>query len=233
MPEWWTPELGEAAPPLESDAGKLRFYQAAAEVLRLAAAGLGAVAFDDVQFADAASIDASHFVFSAIRTEDGAPLPTVQCYRSAELGPELQTRFLSWARSGVAVHVALAPLSVLDAQALLGSLEVPQLGEQAGDIARACGGNPLALLELARQVLTSPLASPQAGPPQRLNQVFGQRLERLSHDALKLLRAAAVLGSDLSAELAAEMLDCGALDLGRALGRTRSRPHPQWLRFWS
>ncbi|WP_168734957.1 transposase [Deinococcus sp. KSM4-11] len=204
------PELGEPPPPLSSDADKLRFYQAKTEVLRLAAdAGMGIVAFDDLQFVDAASVEAGEHSLAAFWGDGSAPLRTIHAHRAGELSPELEARIDRLVSAGLAVRVRLEPLSNPQVAELLGSLGVADLAAQADEIARATGGNPLFVLETARHLLST-----SAGLlPQRLGPLVKQRLERLSPAALSLARAAAVLGADLSPETVAPMLDCAALSL--------------------
>ncbi|MGY2897156.1 hypothetical protein [Deinococcus sp. UYEF24] len=105
------------------------------------------------------------------------------------------------------------PLGTGDSEDLLNSLGVPKLSAEAGRIVRGAGGNPLFLLETARHLLSS--VDPRALPA-RMAVLLGQRLERLSPVALKLARAAAILGADFGPESAASMLGCDPLDLSAA-----------------
>ena len=217
LPQWVrhelariVPEFGAPPGPLSAAADRLRFYQASAETLRLAlGAGLRALVFDDLQFADAASVEACQHAFGAIRDEKRPP-HVIYAHRSGALNPVFQTSLADLVAAGLATPLEFAPLQRAEMEELLTSLEVPRLAGQAVSIALVSGGNPLYALEAARQVLTAAPALPLS---QQIQPIIQERLRRLSRPALQLARAAAVLGSDLTPETAAHMLDCDALAL--------------------
>ena len=106
-----------------------------------------------------------------------------------------------------------------DARALLASVVGRKLDAQVRDrIITETHGNPLALLELPRDLTATELAggfgfSPAEGVPDRIEESFVRRIEALSNDARRLLLLAALepLGDPLLFERAAEQLGIGAL----------------------
>ena len=213
------PELGAPPPPLSSDAERLRFYQAKAEALQLAAAaGLRVLAFDDLQFVDEASMEAGEHSLSEFWGDSAAPLRTLHVYRSGELSAQHEARIQALVSAGLAVRITLERLSGPDIDTLLGSLDVPLLSAHRAELGAAAGGNPLLLLEASRHLLGSGDAQtlPTETLPGRLGAWLGQRLERLTPAAVQLARVAAMLGPDLKAESAAALIGTDALELAPA-----------------
>jgi hypothetical protein len=105
------PELGDAAPPMGSDADRLRFVQAKARVTRQAVSlGMRAVAVDDLQFVDDASLEAGYAVYSEHWGHaDG--MRTIMAYREGELSSRAQSMLEATVNAGLGVHVRLEPLS--------------------------------------------------------------------------------------------------------------------------
>ncbi|GGR06423.1 hypothetical protein GCM10008957_19030 [Deinococcus ruber] len=205
------PELGDAPPPLSSDAERLRFYQANTEALHLAAAaGLRVVAFDDLQYADDASVEIGEHSLSAFWGDAHTPLHTLHAYRSGELSGELEARIQALVSARLAVRITLDRLEHADLDTLLHSLGVPLIASQRLALSVASGGNPLLLLEATRHLIAS--GSTEA-LPSHLGAWLGERLQRLTPGAVQLARAAAILGPDLSAESAAALLGTEALTL--------------------
>jgi len=193
--------------------------------------GLRAVVIDDLQFADAASIDLLHRLVGSTRCA------WIIAMRPGEGGPAAAAFIDAHATSTATVTLALQPLGPEAIVTLLDSLAIPGIGGtvQAQALHQRTGGNPMFLLETIKVALTSrgeatpgPLASslsgastepqaaltwPRADSVQRLIQ---QRLTRLDPLALKLARCAALAGQDFSSSLAAEVLGLQPLDLADA-----------------
>lgn len=148
------PSLGDAPPPIASDADRLRFYQAVAEVMRLAvAAGLAVLAFDDLQFMDTASVTLGEYVLAAYLGDEGRRLQVVYAYRTGELSAELEAHIDTQVAAGLVVRVELLPFSVQEILELLDSLGLPAVSAKAADIALASRGNAGAALDRVRQLL--------------------------------------------------------------------------------
>lgn len=225
------PELGPALPPIQSQAEKLRFFQANAELVRLAAAqGMGLVILDDLQFVDAASLELLHFVFSQYWGRVGS-VRTILSFRSGELLAGMEELLSQAVQSGLAVRIDVQPLDVAAVRGILESLELPELQDDTQDLAQALcrhtGGNPFFLLETVRSLWESgSLSQPKPGRlplsqqksarlpiSSKISTLIQQRLERLSLSAQRLIRTAAVAGVDFSPELAAHVLETTPLEL--------------------
>jgi DNA-binding SARP family transcriptional activator len=203
------PELGSSAPPMQSDVDKLRFVQAKAWVTRQAVQlGMRAIAVDDLQFVDAASLEAGYQVYSEHWGQPSG-MRTLIAYREGELPESAQAMLEATVKAGLAVRVRLEPLPEASMRALLDSLPITDDLKQRS--LRIAAGNPLYALEVARDGVTS------GSVPKRVADLTRERLERLSGDAQRLAQVAAVAGTDFSLELASSVLETNPLDLGAAL----------------
>lgn len=202
------PELG--TPPRADQRDRLALVL---QALLTRAPGLQALALDDLQFADAASL-------SLLLPLAGADGPAwVLAQRPAELPDAAQPVLDRLRASSRCSVIDLAPLDIGAVTALLADVDLPGLAmpEQAHSLWRHTGGNPLFLLETLKLAQASQQAPgapwPQAGSLLRHVQ---QRLDRLDPLARKLVRCAAVAGQDFDAALAATVLGLHPLDLADA-----------------
>ena len=222
---------GERVPPglasaLVPEGDPARFVGAVEALVRWAHAdGLAGVIVDDLQYADAASLDVlRHLVAASI------PLRWIVTLRPVELGPEAQAFHDELLASASAQSLALQALDEAQIAALIDTLDLAELdgATLAPALARHSGGNPLYLLETLKLMLVpgtplprSPTSSVKvvaAQLPRAVNvtRLIGQRIARLSGGAIKLARCAAIAGIDFSSELAAHVLGVRALDLADA-----------------
>jgi DNA-binding SARP family transcriptional activator len=225
------PELGPPSARARQD-DRTRLLAAMTALLGAAAQqGLRAVIVDDLQFADAPSVELLHALAG------NTPCAWIIAMRPDELGPVARELVQAHAASTTTLKVPLEPLGTDAIAALLDSLAIEGIGglAQAQVLRQRTGGNPMFLLETLKAVLasraeatlasraannggdsaarTSLLAWPRAESVQRLIQ---QRLTRLGPLALKLARCAALAGQDFSSPLAAEVLGLQPLDLADA-----------------
>jgi DNA-binding SARP family transcriptional activator len=214
---WVVDELARLAPELGTPAsGRLepmRLRQALQTALdSWATHGLRGLAFDDLQFADAASLEVL------------LPLAATRGEMRWLLGVranEMPDAAAAWSRDLAAdalLHIDLKPLALAGTEELLVALALPGFDAAvwAAPLHRHTGGNPLFLLETLSALAASadtPRATTQLPVPPNIGQLIDSRLAQLSPDALKLARVAALAGSDFSAELAAQVLGRHALDL--------------------
>ena len=213
------PELGSAAP--RRHAGSARFVAAVESALRQGQAeGVSGLVVDDLQFADAASVEAMQQLAGA-----GLGLRWIVAFRAHELAPAAQSFHDHLLGAHGARLQVLQPLASAEVGVLIDSLGVQSLeaGRLAPALARHTGGNPLFLLETLKLMLVPPAgaaiaAQPAARLPTAANvaHLIGQRIDRLSPMAVKLARCAAIAGADFSAELAAHVLGLRAIDLSDA-----------------
>ena len=221
--DWVKTELSRILPELgagpESKLQPVRFQRAIVHALHSASsAGLTGCAIDDLQFADDASVES---LLALIADEQGGTR-WLGGVRSAELPP----RLLDWlerSESDPVLRIDLGPLDFAAIEALLTSLALPDLDAHAwaGSLARHTGGNPLFILEtlsalLAQDATALKSASAQLPAPGSVGQLIERRLSKLSRDALKLARVAALAGQDFSVSLAACVLSAHPLDLAES-----------------
>lgn len=220
------PELGESEPMID-DEGRARFANAVDAFVTSAAGDVDAVLLDDLQFADAASCEA------LLRIAAASDRPWIVAMRSAELEPSALKLVHALIDERAATRIELRPLTeaqVLDLVTSLG-IDTGALGlpEFARALYRRAGGNPLYTLETIRTLLAAgaepSLAGAGGGALPALRQVgavIGRRIERLSADAVRLARCAAVAGQDFSIALAARVLGARPLDLADAWNELES-----------
>lgn len=209
------PEFGQADP-IRSEADRARFYNAVAAALAAQDASLAGLVIDDLHFADAASLELVQYLAADSR------LHWLFAARPAEVGAA--ARALIDAGQGRGRVIELAPLTQEQIEALIASLELSGVdcAAWAPRLLRHTGGNPLFVLETIKAWLAQPgnaqgAASaanlPAAG---QVGALIERRMTRLSADAIRLARCAAVAGQDFSAELAAHVLGVRPLDLADA-----------------
>ncbi|KQV13246.1 MULTISPECIES: AAA family ATPase [unclassified Kitasatospora] len=149
-----------------------------------AGAGPVLVIVDDLHWVDRSTQD---LLILCARRLQGEPVGFLLASRPAGLPP-------GWTRQST-VH-RLTDLDDLQAARLLDSLAVPPQGRTRRQVLRQAGGNPLALVELAR---AAAIRSPREQPvglelplTERLEQLFAADLAALPEQALRLLLPAAV-----------------------------------------
>jgi DNA-binding SARP family transcriptional activator len=213
-----------ATPPAEVQSALelRRVLGAAARALQACAQnGLRVLAFDDLQFADDASVAALRVLLGAwIASEDGTPersLPVpLLALRDAELSDEGRALLAQLADSRRSARFDLAPLGAAELRALLDTLPADSVGaEQDRDaLARALhaqvGGNPAFVLESLKSLWLEGVGSWQPGQalplPATLMDTLRRRLQRLSDAALQVAQLAAIAQADFSLGLAAAAL---------------------------
>ncbi len=215
------PSLQSAPPPpITSDAEKLRFLEAVEQVLeRLCDHGVQAVAVDDLQFMDNASFEA--VLYLSARLTD--TLRLILSYRDGELGPDAESRLQQGVQLGRSVIVQLQPFGQDAVHQLIESLGVPDAPTLTERLHRHAGGNPMFVLETIKTLFETnafDAGLPERLPlPDRIQAVIRRRLDRLSAEALRLARVAAVSGTEFSTALAAHVLDTHPLDLAEPIGQ--------------
>jgi DNA-binding SARP family transcriptional activator len=207
------PELGEAAPIL-TEAERARFFNAVGAALAAARPAVQGVVIDDLHFADDASVELIRYLAA-----DGGR-PWIFAARPTEVGP--QARALVEAARERSAHacIDLAPLTLPQMTELVESLGIEGLDATrvAATLMRQTGGNPLFALEAVKATLAAPGGASQVRLPAvaSVAALVERRIGRLSPDAIRLARCAAIAGPDFSAELAATALGVRPLDLADA-----------------
>src|SRR5499427_2208403 len=196
------PELGEAEP-MKSAADRVRFLNAIDALIALAMqAGLSGIVIDDLQYSDAASTEALQHLSGR-----HAGLAWVAAYRTGELNATGQALVDTLEGMRDARSINLSPLDVPQIAELIASLRIDELdaNELAVPLARRTGGNPFFLLEAIKAQLAR--EQPATGGTAvsvatGVGSLIERRIARLSPEAIKLARCAAVAGQDHSLDLA-------------------------------
>lgn len=206
------PELGDA-PAIASPEERTRFFNAIAAVLESPVFAVHGFVFDDLHFADDASLELLQYVWAGSRRR------WLVAARGAEVGDSGRALIAAFMAQAQAVSVTLAPLALAQVHALLVSLELVGLDpeEAAPVLLRYTGGNPLYLLETVKAWWTkgsshpTPIQHwPSAG---NVAALIERRIEQLSQPAVQLARCAAVAAGDFSIELASHVLGVRTMDL--------------------
>jgi DNA-binding SARP family transcriptional activator len=203
------PELG-ASSGVTTGAQRTRFFNAVVALLDSRTLGLEGVVFDDLHFADDASLELLQFAAaqSSCRWLFAAREPEL-----TEAGRQLLA-----AQHSAMPALDLQPLTLAQINELLASLAIDGLDADAAAPAllRHSGGSPLFLLETLKtwlsQGATVDLAA-RLPPVPGVSTLVERRMGQLSVAALRLLRCAAVAAPDFSIELASRVLGERAIDL--------------------
>ncbi|MFC4640216.1 ATP-binding protein [Deinococcus hohokamensis] len=221
LPEWvvrelarMLPELGEAPPPMTTEADKRRFYEAKYEVVRLVAErGPVIICTDDVQFMDEPSIEAGAYVGSRFWGDTNTMLRCLYCHRTGALPPYSAALLDSMYAAGVVVPIHLPPLGESAVTRLLADLDVPGGAGMASRVAAATRGNVQFVLETVKSMYErGGDAEPTVDTKSGIAAMIQERLARLSPNALQAARAAAVLRRDFTLELVTQTLGTSLLD---------------------
>ncbi|MEO7057676.1 MAG: AAA family ATPase [Caldimonas sp.] len=233
------PELGEARP-IASAAERARFFNAVSIALDdgdadrhgTTGAAIGSVVFDDLHFADDASIELLQYVSA------GSRRPWIVTARPAEISTAGRALLDDFLAQPEAERIVLAPLGVSDLRELLASLAIDGLDAdaEAPALHARTGGNPLFVLETIKLRLASAASGSHALPalvgaaadgfsgpasggsfpsavPTSVAALIERRIGHLSTTAVQLARCAAVAAPDFDIELAAHVLGLRTLAL--------------------
>jgi DNA-binding SARP family transcriptional activator len=217
---WASAEIGRVVPELSSEVSgapsmrsKLRFLEAVAHVVGLAVeGGLVAIVVDDLQWVDAASVEALVWVAERCWSGD-IPAFFAFAHRDGDLPDETAKRVERMVSAGLARRIELGPLQTDEALELVRSLDLPALEGRLASIAEASHGVPLFLLEIVRSALDASGDDARVTIPDRVKALLRRRLDRLGEGALRLARTAAVAGPSFDLPLAAHVLGSSPLDL--------------------
>lgn len=235
FPEWvrtelarLLPELGAAPLPVLTPADRLRFYEAQAQFFALSTAQerttqkntdqSETLLLDDLQFGDDLSWEAWNYILA--HPAVSGRVRVVYTFRRGELPAGREAVIRRALETAQGRLIDLEPLTSGEVESLLGALDPDAPAALGADLARYTGGNPLFVIETLRGLHDSGVLA--RGWPERLPHLPGlsammaRRLEGLSGPALRVVRAAAVAGTEFSTELAARVLEVHPLDLTQA-----------------
>ncbi len=198
MPVWMRSALAKLLPEFgESTVGRSQVFAALQQtIVQLPETILVA---DDLQFFDPSSLE---FLWFLLEQHD---MPVLVSYRSHELSENTEQMVLNYISAGHAELLELEPLSPSDLQLWLQASGLDQ--SQVEQLEQATGGNPLFVSETLRAWQEGKTSTP------KLEAVLRSRLQGLSANALRLAQVMALLGTDFTLEVAAQMLVVPVLDL--------------------
>ena len=222
------PEAEGAAPAPAASAldHRRRIAAFVALLRRLRAAGLRQLVIDDLQWADALSLEALAAALGDWLAEPAAlPLPLLACRSGAER-PAVLRLLETLQASGRCVRVELAPLTPADLLRWL-QQRPPVAPEHVPALAEALharvGGNPAFVHDALRALHRRGGAPWQPGEPlplpANLVDSVRARLAALPASSLQLAQLAAVAGTDFSLGLAAAVCGCAPLALAGDFAR--------------
>ncbi|MCB8966559.1 MAG: tetratricopeptide repeat protein [Ardenticatenaceae bacterium] len=214
MPDHWRAELARLLPALAGELAPIgtsgqvtHLFHAVAHLL-LAAAQPMLILVDDLQWADAASLQLFHFLAQQLRRYAETAVLLIGTVRSEESGdnPALLTLLHDLPRAGQYVQMSLPPLTAVAIDQLLAQqwpdlpvgYRTPHLRDK---LLRATGGNPLFVSEIIRE-LSQAETLPQTLPvPPSMHDLIQRRLQRLSASGRQVIETLAVLDNPGSALL--------------------------------
>ncbi len=210
---------------VQTDYERRQCLQAVSRLLAdCAARGCGAFIFDDLQFADLASVEA---VTGMAESGGSAASPGTPRFvfgtRGDELADGSAALLTALERGGGLKRIELEALEQAEVAELIASLALP--GFDAPSFAhrlwRQVGGNPAFVLESVKLVLAlgGPAAAGSGALPLApdIVAVIERRVGLLSPQARHLAQLAAIAGESWSVPLAAAALACAPLDLSAPL----------------
>jgi tetratricopeptide (TPR) repeat protein len=163
------------------------------------------VYIDDVQWGDA---DSATLLVELMRPPNPPPLLLVMTYRDNEAHTSsfVVETCAHWPGDAEARDITVGPLDQSDARRLAVALldNVDRVGELARAAARESRGSPFLIGELVRSNLSVAADSRRTLTVLTIEQMVGQRLERLPEDAQRLLELVAVSGRPLPVHVVAD-----------------------------
>jgi DNA-binding SARP family transcriptional activator len=210
-----------AVPPLVTDADRLRFHASLRTLVTgCLGNGAGGLVFDDLQFADAASIELLGMLLDDAALCNG--LRFALAVRRGETTAEVEAMIDRLAAGGRLARVTLEALDAGQIEELVDGLVIDGLDAAAWStrLARHVGGNPAFLLESLKTLLAEGHldALPAELPvPPTVRSAVERRLHYLGPEAIALAQLAAVAGTDFNVPLAARILGHTPLALSPAL----------------
>lgn len=183
------------------------FGQMSALITRLAAMAPTVVVLDNLQWADASSVETLHFV---VRGVQGSKILILALYRNEDVAPDapLQTCLTSLERLGFADTLQLPPLTAF-ATASIVSEETGAAwpSDAIAQLQSLAQGNALFTRELAKHSLARNGGKPfktggaQRALPDSIHSLIHGRLQELGDDARRVLAFAAALEAQISYHL--------------------------------
>ena len=245
VPAVWQRQLARLLPGLASqetdidgaaEEGRLRLHQGIVQcLLHLTRHCLPLLFFDDLHWADEASLELLHY---AIRHLSGRPLLIIGAYRSEAIADSRHLKILVQRLSGTPTirELKLAPLSQDSVQELTGLAASELSPELVHRLYEHSEGSPLVLVETLQLLLESGewgAADSSAGTglplSPRVQAIIESRLTALSAEQHQVLAAAAVIGHPFDLSLLQRVCDRSELELSHLLEPLTARSFLRYL----
>ena len=192
------------APPLDRPGAQMSFFEGLMRVLLAACQGAkpGVLLFDDVQWADSASLDVLTYLARRLRDQ---PVCLLLTWRSSEAPSQPQIRQLlaEAQRAGNATIVTLSRLSEDTIRELLATTSgVPNPREMARRLYEETEGVPFFLVEYLQALSKGVVAADQQrwSVPGGIQELLRSRLNAVDDTSAQVLTAAAVIGKSFEFE---------------------------------
>ncbi|MFQ5857758.1 MAG: AAA family ATPase, partial [Anaerolineae bacterium] len=190
------PEL-PPAPPLDSPGAQSRFFEGISQVVLALCGGVppGVLFFDDLHWADEASLDLLTYLVRRLR---GRPLCILVAWRGEHVsaGHRLHHLLAEAQRAGMGTHLSLSRLSQTDVEQLVRSAAAQGLPREIGErLYRETEGLPFFLAEYL--AVMSKDAAPGGADwplPGSVRDLLHSRLAGVNETGWQLLTTAAVIG---------------------------------------
>ena len=197
--------------PLDPEAARFRLYQAVSGFIqRVAAHHSIVVVLDDLQWADASSMELLVFLASAM---SDTHLLVVATYRNVDptIGEELSGTLAKLSRRSVVRRLDLSGLDRSGLAHLLSAAGAEPSEELLATVHGRTQGNPFFVTEILR-LLPAGGGLPDARAvgrvvPSGVGGVIRQRIARLPDETIRALTEASVLGQDFDLAVVAAMID--------------------------
>ena len=216
----------------EPDAERQRLFQAVESWLGEGGADRPRLlVIDDLQWADEPTL----LLLKHVIRSRPIGLVVVGTYRDTDLdrGHLLASMLSEFRSTGEVTRIGIEGLGLADVRELLvraGGHELDRAGLEFADrVQRETSGNPFFLSEVLRDLIengtlverggqwTSDLQVHEAGIPEGVREVVGQRVHRLGDSVERVLRIAAVIGDEFEVDVLAEVLGTGVDEVFDAL----------------
>ncbi len=212
-------QLGRIVPELWKDAEDLQrpspgdpaFEDANFNLYKELGRHVGAIVFDNGQYLDRETIGLGLALEGRLEplVEEGAFPPILVGIRPGELPPEQEEILRTRADRGLAAWIDVEPLTPDAVRQLMAGMGLLGFDRVSGEIAECSGGSPAIILEIVRELVTAEgwnggfPADFQLGPSVRA--LLDRKLKRLSPEALRVARALALGGEELTTEMVASV----------------------------
>lgn len=202
------------------DLDRLRLEEALAQMVHHLAELHSVLVFDDLQYADARSLDVLLPVLEHLLHQSRPAVALVFVSRNREAEVLIHPVLARLQQERRLLNLPLTHLTLEAVEELLSTMDLEVPAALTRQLVQYTGGHPLFVLEAVQHLLESNQlhegASWTDGVPGTLGELLERRLSHLSPGAMQVAQAAAVLQGDFSVHLIAELLQLPLLQLMQA-----------------